>query len=300
MKFRGKLVRIALGLLLTVSLLYYSLAIISKTSHVEVPRLQSREQLFPPRIFTFWHTEPTGMIKKLIDSWKVTNHTITVLNHSNYKLYTDSRPTFDISQLMIQHQADWIRIAVLQSQGGYWIDAAVLLTRPLNEIEEIARADEADCFAYDLSKPGRKYPIIDNFFIASRKQGLFATAWLLEYTLALKTDYIKDLTRYYDSDRLFEGVDDVEYFKMNIAAQKLIQVNQIPVAHSKGVKAPFIMYDNYPKYDAKEVAKKYLGRFQGEVPVMLKFTHQVREQIQELLKAGYNVHPESIYAHYLG
>ena len=123
---------------------------------------------------------------------------------------------------------------------------------------------------------------------------------MLEYTLALKTDYIKDLNRYYDSERLFEGVDDVEYFKMNIAAQKIIQVNKIPVAHSKGVKAPFIMYDNYPKYDAIEVAKKYLERFQGEIPVMLKFTHQVREQIDELLKTGYNVHPESIYAHYLG
>jgi hypothetical protein len=297
MKLRGKLVRIALSLLLAISLLSYSLSIISKPHHPEPQPLKS--PLFPHQIFTFWHQEPQGMIKKLIDSWKVTGYKVVVLNHTNYQSYTNERPTFDMQKLKIQHQADWIRIAVLQAQGGYWIDAAVLVTRPLNEIEDVATASAADCFAYDLASQDRRFPIIDNFFIATKQYGLFVTSWLLEYTLSLKTDYINDLDSHYNTTLMFQGVDDVEYFKMNIAAQKLIQINKLAIASTKGRLGPFILYDNYPTYDASLVAKRYLDRFEGGVPVMLKFTHQVRTSIEMLLEEGSQVHPESIYSRYL-
>jgi hypothetical protein len=277
----------------------------------------AREIIIPKRIYTFWHERPSGIILQFIRNWEhyCKGYQIIVLDPSNYVDHIDNRPTFNMSALKIQHQADWIRIAVLQENGGFWMDASVLLTDSLDRVQETVSKMGGEGFAYNVASPTRGYPILDNFFIASVPKGQFVTAWLLEYTLALKSDYVADLKNNYEPlvfESLTSEIQDLEYFKMNLAGQKVLQINKIPsLATESAFETPFRLFmanDRDPALTAKAIVTCSLindRNMKGceslwPVPFMIKLTSAVREQLIAILdETPFAVQENSVYSRYL-
>jgi hypothetical protein len=191
--------------------------------------------MIPKVIWTFWDTEELPeFIEKCIETWKFHNpdYEIIVMNLNNYNDYTsvDVTKLRHYSKDKPQLTADYIRTCVLKEHGGVWMDASIICIKP------IVFKPDTEFFAYYKDNYGLlgiyKYPMIENWFIASSKNNLFMDEWYKEFILE---------TEKYNSMLLYVLLSNVEmkptyftgYFAMHIAAQKVLkkldQENKLPI-----------------------------------------------------------------------
>jgi len=180
----------------------------------------------PKRIYTYWSdTNIPPFIQFCIDSWIKFNpdYQVTVLSSDNYKEYCD----IDISTMKnndsITRSSDFIRLAVLQKNGGIWMDASIISTAPFPFTNQ-----KTDFVGYYM--PGfttsTTSPVIENWLFSCTPNNEFVTAWLTEF-LRLNdynsaSDYIESVK---DSGISIEGIpaDMQDYLACHVAAQKVLQ-----------------------------------------------------------------------------
>jgi hypothetical protein len=144
--------------------------------------------MIPKIIWTYWHTENLPLlIEKCIQTWKFHNpdYKIHVLNENNFMEYCKydikSHRHYDSTKQALI--ADMIRLDLLVNHGGIWMDASIICLKP------IKFKDTTSCFMY--YSPNKtlfmynKYPIIENWFIASSKHNKFIISWFNEFVLKM-------------------------------------------------------------------------------------------------------------------
>lgn len=195
---------------------------------------KSNKHNIPKKIWSYWHdTNLPKFVQICIQSWKKYNpdYEIVVLNKDAVKQYVhipeniNNHPNFNDS---IQRYTDLVRLYVLEEHGGVWLDASILMKKPLDVIFE---KKPGDFYAYYIDEftENKNYPVIENWFFACEKGCPFVNAWKEEF-LRLKdyenvTEYVKDTTKTVDKQKILWP----EYLAMHVSAQKVLQIDKYPL-----------------------------------------------------------------------
>jgi hypothetical protein len=181
-----------------------------------------------------------------------------------------------------QHKADWIRLYLLKTYAGCWMDASIIVNRT-DEIEEMYEESvsiQSQLSAYSDSGTSN---YIETFLIMAPTESKVIDIWFTEYTSAIESGFLpykKKVTSKIDVSNCFAGDDDV-YLTTSAALQYTLRVHLYN-------KPPMVLKDRYKtmykylaecKHDSKCVIAKIKDTPIGEQPPNIKLTHFNREYL---------------------
>ena len=197
---------------------------------------KARCNRIPKIIWTYWDDpdKVPEVVKHCRKSWAKSNpnYKIILLDKNNFKNYVS------IPQNLLEHVnfhdnntrlSDLIRAWALAEHGGVWIDGSVALNAPLDHWL-FSKDAEFSGFYIERLTFNMNYPIIENWFFACQKGSPFMKKWRDEFS---KLSEFADVDKYLES-RKEMGVDvqnigDPTYLAMNVAAQKILQIDKYPI-----------------------------------------------------------------------
>lgn len=148
-------------------------------------------------------------------------------------------------------------------------------------------------------------PIIESWFIASVPHGSFISAWFFEFNLALKTrdTYIQDLKRDYGEEQFLKFRQNISdgmtgYFKIHVAAQKIIQINGFKMYTKPAEEEPFLLYYENG-WNSDKYANCLLEDAPARIPRIIKLTSETRPFIISKLDSGFKISEKSIYSRFV-
>ncbi len=137
--------------------------------------------------------------------------------------------------LKVEHQADWIRLKLLQTYGGCWIDSGIILNQSINPLYRECVSNKADLLVFKIlgTQTNPKYPIAENWFIMAPPNSPMITLWLEEYEKAIRMGFKRYKERIkeegVDLQKLMNDPKDV-YLTQHGCYQKVIQQRMPPNA----------------------------------------------------------------------
>lgn len=166
-------------------------------------------------IYILWFqgfNQAPNIVEKCVTSWKYYNPhwNVLLLDNTNLCNYIKLQDYVDITTKNINYTAlsDIVRIALLNTYGGLWVDATTFCNKPLDEWLIKCIDQNQGFFAFNKPGPDR---LLSSWFIYSEKEHYMTDAWLK----AIKTYFIvndKPQTYYwmhyifgnlYDTDEIF-------------------------------------------------------------------------------------------------
>lgn len=187
----------------------------------------------PAQIWTYWNAEtPDAMVQECIANWRAQcpGFEVHMLNSRNLAERVpagDLPPNFDA--LHPTKQSDWVRLYVVRHFGGYWLDATIVLTQPLQWLDEARRAHAAECVGFYLEgyTHDAGHPVVESWAFGAPAHSPFVSAWQQEFHHALieqGTDaYLQDIHASAEGRALLQGIADPAYLLIHVAAQKVLR-----------------------------------------------------------------------------
>ena len=148
-------------------------------------------------IFCYWDNDDLPLLinecikkikRQLSSKWNI----ILLNKNSIYKLIPNGNFPKNYDKLLYtQSKADWIRLYLIKTYGGLWLDISILLNDP-QEIEDMydkLRYDINLCI-YEMSHHRInvnkiEYPGIENWFLMAKPDNELISLWLKEYEYAI-------------------------------------------------------------------------------------------------------------------
>jgi hypothetical protein len=200
---------------------------------------RSSKNKIPKIIWTFWDSkdaEANFVIKKCLENWKKNNpkHVIVVLNKENLNVFIENvdvlkfKHVTDLvtNKINFQRLSDYVRLLVLKRYGGIWMDASTILTRDLDWVDIFHDSCNTVCFYLQKFTKDLPVPVIESWFIATKKGADFVDYWCLEFLNLEKyesvDDYIKNVLK---SGIRLDYIDDPTYLAIHVSAQFVLQRN---------------------------------------------------------------------------
>jgi len=187
----------------------------------------NRSSKVPNIIWSYWDDPDTvpDVVKLAHLSWRRYNpgYTIRLLDkHSIFKYFSRSDLPLCFNRLIHEHQADIIRIILLDIYGGYWIDSSMIFFRPLSTIFPVQHNVEFGGYYIKSKTTLPKYPVIENWFIMCSPNSRFIRRWRNELLSTVVNRFM------YAMRRLLFGVDyqnigSPAYLVMHGCAQVIMQ-----------------------------------------------------------------------------
>ncbi len=202
-------------------------------------QFQRKPYILPKIVWTHWDSEnPPEHVQKTIDrmreklpDWKV--NFITTDQYLSSINQEEIPPGFQT--LKVEHQADWIRLKLLKSYGGCWIDSGIILNQSINNLYRDCVSNKADLLVFKIlgTQSNPNYPIAENWFIMAPPGSPMITLWLEEYERAIKMGFKRYKDRMkeegVDLQKLMTRPEDV-YLTQHGCYQKVIQQRMPPNA----------------------------------------------------------------------
>jgi hypothetical protein len=161
----------------------------------------------PPAMMRFFDRR-----KSILTGWE---HRI--LNKDNLHEFIDLS-TFPkkFGSLATPHQADWIRLAVLEKHGGCWMDAAIFVNKAdaLEDLYKESVATKAEMAAFyceHMAKGKGPEAYIENWFIMAPMHSKLITEWKREFEHAIDIGfkhYKKEVFNHMDAEQIYPKPDD--------------------------------------------------------------------------------------------
>lgn len=193
---------------------------------------QEQAQVAVPRVvWTYWHEAQLPLVvARCIEGWRRLNpqYVVHVLHAGNLTQFLDEVPP-TLARLNIAKQTDWVRLALLHRHGGIWMDASILLTQPLDWVEQLRAHTHAEFVGFYLDgyTSDARYPVIESWFLAALPGSRFIAEWLeLFRREAIDGDTANYLARLRQEERhvaLAQKIGDPAYHTIHVAAQDVLQ-----------------------------------------------------------------------------
>jgi hypothetical protein len=124
--------------------------------------------------------------------------------------------------------SDMIRLMLLEQHGGVYLDATVLLSKPISWALELQQTDQSEVVLYytDENTREEKYPMVETWFIAALPQSNFIKAWREEYQKCILSLSPKN---YYENNKFLPLANfplDVTYYASYMAGQIVMRKSQ--------------------------------------------------------------------------
>jgi hypothetical protein len=157
--------------------------------------LNQLQYKIPKIAWSYWDKNTPPIIEKIIEERKkaMSDWKIILLTDKTIKEYIDMNSTpKGYDNLKPQHQADWIRLKLLEKYGGLWLDSSIIVNEgeAINEIYNSALARRPELIAFTLNKP-KSVEYIENWFIMAPTKSHLIRKWLREYEKAISMGFEK-------------------------------------------------------------------------------------------------------------
>lgn len=195
------------------------------------PDTLAKSQAIPRLIWTYWHSpELPIVVKRCIEEWQRLNpdYKIEVLHAARLQEFLDDIPV-GLERLNVAKQTDWIRLALLHQYGGIWLDASIILTQPLNWVEQTRATSNTEFVGFYLDgyTVNQQYPVIESWFLAAPRGSQFIQEWLAlfrhEAIEGETADYLQRLHKDGRHAALTQKIGDPSYHTIHVAAQDVLQ-----------------------------------------------------------------------------
>jgi len=188
----------------------------------------------PRIIWSYWHELPLPNFVTLChNNWQqhAPDHEIRILNKNTIGewISADKIPDYFYA-LPPYRQADWLRLQLLATYGGIWVDASIIMTRNLNWLHEIQQQENSEYVGFYINlytnRPDK--PIIENWFMAATMGSCFIRDLALEFNRAIQLGesvYLKEIIekgKFTDIIQLIAPAKMQQYLIMHVAASVLL------------------------------------------------------------------------------
>lgn len=262
---------------------------------VKHARSRSKQKPIPKLIWSYWHEEDQPLlVKKCIDNWRRYNkdYTINILHSGNLaKFIIKDQLPGDFSKLKEFRKADWLRVALLRTYGGIWLDASTFLTRSLDWVMELQQKNNSEFvgFYIDGFSTDKDSPIIENWFLASAHDSRFIADWYSEFTNEVisrnERDYLKMLR---DSGAYIDVVQNIkhpEYLAMHVAASRITRKKEeYSLTLLRAEETAFFYLHQFKWSRSKLFIQLALLKANSSVPSIIKFRARERSYFERGLK----------------
>lgn len=195
-------------------------------------QLNRKPYTLPKIVWTHWDSEtPPPHVSKnvermrtMLPDWQVnfltTDEFLQSINQEEIP------PGFQ--NLKVEHQADWIRMKLLKTYGGCWIDSGIILNQSINSLWRDCVSNRADLLVFKIMgfQTNPRFPVAENWFLMAPPNSPVITAWLEEYEKAIRMGFkrYKEFIKGegVDLQKLMNSPDDV-YLTQHGCYQKVIQ-----------------------------------------------------------------------------
>lgn len=201
-----------------------------------------KKNVIPKIIWTYWDKgELPEIVKLCIINWENLNpdYNIVLVTRQNIAKYSSEQIPKNFERMSPQRQSDWVRLAVLKGNGGFWIDSTIILTDNFDWIDNFIFGDIEGLAYFNPSHTiDNKHPIIESWFIVAKKNSRFIASWFKEFDYACKkfgnsgSDYVSELAQKYPA-KIKDIVANIpkliyqNYLTIHICASKIAQIDNI-------------------------------------------------------------------------
>jgi len=201
---------------------------VNRVTNIYIDR--SEQTIIPKKIWTYWHDESLpDIIKRCIENWRKynPNYEIIILNNSNYKEYIKGCDILEYpASRFYARIADFMRIHVLNQNGGIWLDASTILHESLDWVLKKYQEQRYEFIGYHIASKETKpeYPVIENWFMAAPKGSNFIHKWLEIFLESNKFHSDYDYLLYIESLGVdLQNLSRTGYLTMHYAIQYVLQ-----------------------------------------------------------------------------
>lgn len=206
----------------------------------------------PNVIYTYWHSDkiPT-FVKKCINSWKRHNPTYTI-HILNKKTVSDFIP-FDIYKLKFaktqQIISDFIRLYLISTYGGFWLDSTIYLNKPLDWVHAYQVNENSEFVGFKIGETHNlekqlKNPIVESWFLAAIPNSDFMKDW--KETFYSLNDYKtkNEYINFIKSSTNIDGIGSPTYLVIHVACQYVLQnpKHNYKISILDAVKGPYLYH----------------------------------------------------------
>lgn len=198
----------------------------------EIPKKTPKEETryeIPKIIYAFWDSPVNDLpflVKACMDSWKkwAPDYEIRIMNYENTKHIPIRHKTSHSIRDSHARYSEFVRAWCIAETGGVWMDASILLNKPLDSFLE-----QGSFNGYYLNDwtENKNWPVIESWFFAAPKGDAFARDWKEEY---FRANEFENMGEYVDDLLVDKNVDTqgihhsfIHYLAMHVAAQYCIQ-----------------------------------------------------------------------------
>lgn len=181
----------------------------------------------PNVIYTYWHALPLpATVEACIRSWRKL--------HPDYEIHLITKDTINkyappVSSLRHatthQRTADFLRMYLMATHGGFWLDASVYLNKRLDWVHAYQEAESSEYVGYKLKLfQSSTIPVIENWFMAAIPNSTFVNTWkdaffkMNDYKKV--DDYVSDIRRVTSTQNIPE--EFISYLTMHLACLSIL------------------------------------------------------------------------------
>ena len=188
----------------------------------------------PKRIWTYWQGDVPKSIQKNIDTWKRLNPTWTIhlLNNNNLQTYlhpNDLPSTFYNDIETPQYSSDIVRVIMLYTYGGVWLDASIVLLKPLDWVLHEYTTKDIDYLGYYMPNftTNTNFKIIESWFISSKPNTMFLKLVYGQMVVAFgnRKAYLNNLSKSIDLQNIPKTLRT--YLCIHVCMQVVLQTRKI-------------------------------------------------------------------------
>lgn len=255
---------------------------------IENKNRESNCSAIPNIIWTYWDDE---IIPDFIQI--CINNSIALNPDYDHRVLTRNKIRDYISDIegyenisSLQVKADIIRLELLNTYGGIWIDASVLFTRRIDWIDEVKKVNKYDFIGFYRKRlsSSLKQPIIENWMMCAPPGTIFIKNWLEIFKPVIKLGLKKfheNLSSRSDYASLKQRINMPEYLSAYIAAQIAIKNSPQFNAYLFCAEDTGYFYQECYPQKGKTLAKVWCEVDAPQsVPPLIKFTSQNRAMIE--------------------
>lgn len=197
--------------------------------------LQTRTNTaIPKRIWTYWQGDVPEHIRTNIDTWRRLNPTWTIqlVNNTNLRTFlhpSDLPATFYDDVETHQYSSDIVRVIMLYTYGGVWLDASIVLLKPLDWVVHEYETRDIDYLGYYMPNftTHKHIKVIESWFISSKPNTLFLKLVYNEMVVAFgnRKAYVENLSESIDLQNIPKHLRT--YLCIHVCMQVVLQTNQI-------------------------------------------------------------------------
>ncbi|MGM9515686.1 glycosyltransferase family 32 protein [Roseateles sp. DB2] len=190
----------------------------------------------PRLIWSYWNSESLPpLIQACADNWRAQapDHELRFLTPGTVRQWLPAGTDLSLlDRLPPFRQADWLRLQLLQTHGGLWIDASTLLTRNLDWVHQQQAGTGAEFVGFYIDRLSNRpeLPLVENWFMAAVPGSRFVAELNAEFVRALamgEAAYLQTLRDAGRFERVIQAIDPSlhEYLVMHAAASSLLDAD---------------------------------------------------------------------------